>query len=147
MEIKIKKVHPWAQLPQRMSEGAAAYDLFLPEDTYIRPGRQVISLGFSMAIPKGYAAEIQPRSGFSSKGMMDDSDERMEADVMYGLIDSDYRGAVGVIVHSKERFSFGVPKGLRIAQMLIRKVEEPVFVEVESLDETERGDGGFGSTN
>lgn len=147
MEIKIKKLTEGAKLPQRMSFGAAAYDLFLPQEVYIRPGRQVIGLGFSMEIPNGYAAEIQPRSGFASKGMLDDSDERMDADVMYGLIDSDYRGEVGVIIHSKERFSFGVPKGMRIAQMIIRKVEEPAFVEVESLDETERGDGGFGSTN
>ena len=147
MEIKIKKLMKGAKLPQRMSEGAAAYDLFLPEDTYIRPGRQVISLGFSMEIPKGYAAEIQPRSGFASKGMLDDSDERMDADVMYGLIDSDYRGEVGVIIHSEEDYCFGVTKGMRIAQMIIRKVEDVEFREVESLSETERGKGGFGSTN
>ena len=133
--------------PKRMTEGAAAYDLFLPQDVYVRSGRQVIGLGFSMEIPKGYAAEIQPRSGFASKGMLDDSDERMDSDVMYGLIDSDYRGEVGVIIHSKENFCFGVPYGTRIAQMIIRKVEDVEFREVESLSETERGKGGFGSTN
>lgn len=136
-----------AILPKRMTEGAAAYDLFLPQYVYVRSGRQVIGLGFSMEIPKGYAAEIQPRSGFSSKGMLDDSDERKDADVMYGLIDSDYRGEVGLIIRSNERFYFGIPYGTRIAQMIIRKVEDADFVESDSLSDTERGDGGFGSTN
>lgn len=147
MEIKIKKLMKGAKLPQRMSEGAAAYDLSLPEDTYIRPGRQVISLGFSMEIPKGYAAEIQPRSGFASKGILDKDLERNDADVLYGLIDSDYRGAVGVIINSNENYNFPVPAGIRIAQMIIRKMEDVEFVESDSLSETERGKGGFGSTN
>lgn len=147
MEIKIKKLMKGAKLPQRMSEGAAAYDLFLPQDIYVRAGRQVVDLGFSMEIPKGYAAEIQPRSGFASKGILDKDLERNDADVLYGLIDSDYRGAVGVIINSNEKYNFPVPAGLRIAQMIIRKVEDAEFSEVESLSETERGKGGFGSTN
>ena len=147
MEIRIKKLSEWALIPQRMSDGAAAYDLFLPEDTYIRSGRQVVGLGFAMEIPQGYAAERQPRSGFASKGIPDKDWERMDADVLYGLIDSDYRGEVGVIINSNEQYNFPVPAGLRIAQMIIRKVEDVEFREVESLSETERGKGGFGSTN
>ena len=147
MEIRIKKLSEGASVPVRMSMGAAAYDLFLPEDTYIRSGRQVVGLGFAMEIPQGYAAEIQPRSGFASKGIPDKDYERMDADVLYGLIDSDYRGVVGVIINSNEKYNFPVPAGLRIAQMIIRKVEDAEFSEVESLSETERGKGGFGSTN
>ena len=147
MKIRIKKLSDVARIPQRMSSGAAAYDLFLPEDTYIRSGRQVVGLGFAMEIPQGYAAEIQPRSGFASKGIPDKDYERMDADVLYGLIDSDYRGEVGVIINSNEKYNFPVPAGLRIAQMIIRKVEDVEFSEVESLSETERGKGGFGSTN
>ena len=147
MEIRIKKLSEWAIIPQRMSDGAAAYDLFLPEDTYIRSGRQVVGLGFAMEIPQGYAAEIQPRSGFASKGIPDKDWERMDADVLYGLIDSDYRGEVGVIINSNEQYNFPVPAGLRIAQMIIRKVEDVEFSEFESLSETKRGKGGFGSTN
>lgn len=147
MEIKIKKLMKGAKLPQRMSEGAAAYDLFLPQDIYVLAGRQVVGLGFSIEIPQGYAAEIQPRSGFASKGILDKDLERNDADVLYGLIDSDYRGEVGVIINSNEKYNFPVPAGLRIAQMIIRKVEDVEFREVESLSETERGKGGFGSTN
>lgn len=147
MEIRIKKLSEWAIIPQRMSDGAAAYDLFLPEDAYIRSGRQVVGLGFAMEIPQGYAAEIQPRSGFASKGIPDKDCERMDADVLYGLIDSDYRGEVGVIINSNEQYNFPVPAGLRIAQMIIRKVEDVEFSEFESLSETKRGKGGFGSTN
>lgn len=147
MEIRIKKLSEWAIIPQKMSDGAAAYDLFLPEDTYIRSGRQVVGLGFAMEIPQGYAAEIQPRSGFASKGIPDKDCERMDADVLYGLIDSDYRGEVGVIINSNEKYNFPITAGLRIAQMIIRKVEDVEFSEFESLSETKRGKGGFGSTN
>ena len=147
MEIRIKKLSDVARIPQRMSSGAAAYDLYLKEDVYISMGRQVVGLGFAMEIPQGYAAEIQPRSGFASKGMLDKDLERNDADVLYGLIDSDYRGEVGVIINSNEKHNFLVPKGTRIAQMIIRKVEDVEFSEVESLSETERGKGGFGSTN
>ena len=67
MEIKIKKLMKGAKLPQRMSSGAAAYDLYLKEDVCISRGRQVVGLGFAMEIPQGYAAEIQPRSGLARK--------------------------------------------------------------------------------
>ena len=130
-----------------MSSGAAAYDLYLKEDIYISSGRQVVGLGFAMEIPQGYAAEIQPRSGFASKGILAKDLVRYDADVLYGLIDSDYRGEVGVIINSNEEDDFLVPAGTRIAQMIIKKVEDVEFREVESLSETERGKGGFGSTN
>lgn len=147
MEIRIKKLSERARIPQRMSSGAAAYDLYLKEDVYISSGRQVVGLGFAMEIPKGYAAEIQPRSGFASKGILAKDLERYDADVLYGLIDSDYRGEVGVIINSNEEDDFLVPAWTRIAQMIIKKVEDVEFSEVESLSETERGKGGFGSTN
>ena len=147
MEIRIKILSEGASVPVRMSRGAAAYDLYIPSEVYVRSGRQVIGLGFAMEIPQGYAAEIQPRSGFASKGMLDKDLERNDADVLYGLIDSDYRGEVGVIINSNEKFKFLIPAGTRIAQMIIRKVEDVEFVRVEELTKTERGNGGFGSTN
>ena len=103
-----------------------------------------------MEIPFGYEAKIEPRSGYSSKGMKGcryiGYEERFNADVLIGKIDSDYRGNVGVIVNNNEPFEFSVEKGERIAQMTIYKVEEADFVLSDNLSDTERGDGGFGST-
>lgn len=69
MKIKFKKLHKGAKLPKKATEGSAAYDLYLAEDVIIEPGRQVIPLGFAMEMPEGIQALIDPRSGFSSKGM------------------------------------------------------------------------------
>ena len=147
-------------MPKKATEGSAAYDLYVPEDMTLTRGiRKVIDLKFSMEIPNGYAATIQPRSGFSVKGMevevfdsypFDDEvteDKRIDADVIRGLIDSDYRGSVGVIIkinemHDEIRFK----KGTRIAQMQIIEVPQVELVEVEELSDTDRGQGGFGST-
>lgn len=69
MKVKFKKLLPGARLPEKATKGAAAYDLYVAEDVIIRPGRSIISLGFAMEMPEGYEALIDPRSGFSSKGM------------------------------------------------------------------------------
>lgn len=151
-------------MPQKATEGAAAYDLYVPEDITLIGWRQVINLRFSIELPKGYAATIQPRSGFSAKGIeveeqftLDDGSiktemVRVDGDVVRGLIDADYRGEVGVILHfmslysSNERFHYTIKKGTRIAQMQIVKVPQVELVQVEELSETDRGEGGFGHT-
>lgn len=163
MKIKFKKLHEGARLPKKATEGSAAYDLYLAEDVIIKPGRQVIPLGFAMEMPEGIQALIDPRSGFSSKGMegckmnlkfsnvepfyeLIPTEEiaRFDCDVIEGKIDSDYRDGVGVIIHNHDCI-FLVKAGTRIAQMTFSKVESPVFEEVEELSESNR-EGGFGST-
>lgn len=69
MKVKFKKLHEGARLPEKATEGSAAYDLYVPEDVIIEPGRQIIQLGFAMEMEEGYEALVDPRSGFSSKGM------------------------------------------------------------------------------
>ena len=145
-------------MPKKATNGAAAYDLYAPEDVEIKLGRQVIDLKFSMELPHGYAATVQPRSGFSAKGFeasvcdayfegAELHDERLNADVLLGLIDEDYRGNVGVIVKNKQYHdTMFIKKGTRIAQMRIVEVPETELVEVCELSDTDRGDGGFGST-
>ena len=166
MKTKFKKLHEGALLPKKATEGSAAYDLYVPEDTIIKPGRQVIPLGFAMEMPSGYEALIDARSGFSSKGMegylvgevysqdgyarseekvMSLKPTRFDCDVLQGKIDSDYREGVGVIVHSRTDNEFLVKAGTRIAQMTFLKVETVEWEETDTLSETER-DGGFGST-
>lgn len=147
-------------MPQKQHEGDAAFDLYVPEDTEIHSRRQVIDLKFGLELPKGYAATIQPRSGFSAKGMevevdrskidLPDIDYRLDADVIRGLVDENYRGNVGVIVRVHEPFTLGerliIKKGTRIAQMQIVEVPQVELIEVEELSDTDRGEGGFGST-
>lgn len=146
MKIRIKKLTEKAVIPQKATEGSAAYDVKIPSNVTIMQGRQVIPLDFAIELPYGYEAKIEPRSGFSRKGMEDYRGERKDADVLVGKIDSDYRGNVGVLVNSHESYPFLLAEGTRIAQMTIYKVEDAEFEETEELSETDRGIGGYGST-
>lgn len=144
MKVKIKL--EGGIMPTKGTKGAAAFDLYLPNSTKVFKGRQVLPLYFSIELPKGFCAKIMPRSGYSSKGVEDILGKRHDTDIELGLIDEDYRGVVGVIVNNHDN-AYTLRKGTRIAQMLIEKVELDVeFEEVENLSDTERGDGGFGST-
>lgn len=151
-------------IPVKGSAYAAAYDLYVPYDIVLHYGRQVVDLRFSMELPHGLAAIVQPRSGFSSKGMLVYKESRfsllrwlglgvknarIDADVLIGLIDEDYRGGVGVIIQNRYRGLFHravIPAGTRIAQMRIVAVPEVVFTETEELDMTKDRRGGYGST-
>lgn len=138
---------PQAIIPTKATPGSAAYDVYCPVDTRLRSGRQVIPLGFAIELPDGYEAKIEPRSGYSSKGFaatLGVKEYRIDADVIPGKIDSDYRSGVGVIVHSKENRIHIIKAGQRIAQLTIYKVETADFSEVDELTDTERGEGGFG---
>lgn len=172
--VKIKMLSDKAITPKRATVGSVAYDVCVPEDTIIRRGRQVIPLQFAIELPdKCHEAKIEPRSGFSSKGMegyalyhkseptfdsrliggvgikdveyIAAQPDRFDADVLTGKIDSDFRNSVGVIINSHEERDFLVKAGTRIAQMTIYKVPETVFVAVSELSETDRK-GGFGHT-
>lgn len=163
MEIKVKL--NGGIMPKKQHEGDAAFDLYVPEDVVLQHGRQIVDLKFSIELPMGYAATIQPRSGFSSKGIEveeffapfggdeDMTTTRIEGDVIRGLIDSCYRGNVGVILNTyslganyNELFYHVLKKGTRIAQMQIVEVPKVELIEADSLSDTDRGDGGFGST-
>ena len=123
---------------QIAKEGDAGADLKASEDTVIpSKGRCLVSTGISMAIPIGYVGLIWPRSGLAVKHGIDSG---------AGVIDSGYRGEIRVLLFNHSESDFEVVKGDRIAQILIQKIESPQFVQVETLDETERGSGGFGST-
>lgn len=146
--------------PQKMHPEDAAYDLFLPSDVQVREGRQVIPLGFCIELKKGQTALIRPRSGFSAKGIEAVITEvvayaerktvcRLDADVLEGTIDPNYRGEVGVILKCDHRL-YGrkavIPAQTRIAQMLIVETPETRLVESEELSSTDRGADGYGST-
>ena len=142
--IKIKRLSEDALIPVRATDGAACFDLYVPKDTPVCKGRNIIPLDIAIEIPYGTYAEIRPRSGFSAKGFEDITGCRRDADVLHGCVDADYRGNVGVIVRSEDYFI--VAKGTRVAQMLIGSYIPCDFVEVEELSSTDRNAGGFGST-
>lgn len=153
-------------MPKKAHPSDAAFDLYVPEDVVLRHGRQIIDLKFSIELPVGYAATIQPRSGFSSKGIEVEEHfnlfegcedtitmERINGDVLRGLVDSGYRGNVGVILNIvqmgcgyNEEYYHVLKKGTRIAQMQIVEVPQVDLIEVDELSETDRGEGGFGHT-
>lgn len=148
INVKIK-LEDGGIMPKKATPGSAAYDVYLPYDMDVKTGRQVLPLNLRTEIPSGYEAMIEPRSGFSSKGMegyINNVAHRYDADVISGKVDADYRGIVGVIVINRDE-EFQLPKGTRIAQMTIRKVEnDALFVEAAELSSTQRGVGGFGHT-
>lgn len=128
--------------PMRMTEHAAGVDLCAAVKgvTVLSPGEiRLIPCGFAMALPHGYEAQVRPRSGLASKFGVTLINSP-------GTIDSDYRGEVMVPLINHGKSDFKIERGMRIAQMLILPVPKVDIVEVEDLDETTRGKGGFGHT-
>lgn len=140
MFIKTKVLDKRATLPEPMTASAAGSDLCAIEDTHLQPGeRRLIKTGLAMEIPAGYVGLVCSRSGMALKhGVF-----VLNAP---GVVDSDYRGDVGVILFNGGSSAFPIMTGDRIAQLLIMPVAQVGFMDVEELDDTERGEGGFGST-
>lgn len=142
--VKIKRLPGGADLalPVRMTEQSAGFDLpaAVPGPVVLKPGEiRLIPCGFAMAIPVGYEGQVRPRSGLSSKHGIAPVNSP-------GTIDADYRGEVHVPLINLGRSDFTVERGMRVAQMLILPVPPVRLIEVDELDDTPRGSGGFGHT-
>lgn len=130
------------ELPEYATQGSAGMDLRanLEEPFLLKAGaRALIPTGLYIALPQGYEAQIRPRSGLALKkgiGLLNSP----------GTIDSDYRGEIGIIMMNHSNEDFLINDGERIAQMVIARYEQAEWQQVEDLDETERGAGGFGHT-
>ncbi|KAM0883463.1 hypothetical protein ACQ4PT_031625 [Festuca glaucescens] len=136
--LKVKKLSENAILPRRGSAFAAGYDLSSAvEVTVPARGKALVATDLSIAIPEGTYARVAPRSGLALKHSID---------VGAGVIDADYRGPVGVVLFNHSEVDFAVKPGDRIAQLIIQMIATPEVAEVEDLDATVRGEGGFGST-
>jgi dUTP pyrophosphatase len=137
MELKVKRIHPDAQIPVYGHPGDAGMDLFSVVERTLAPGEVfAVPTGIQVAIPAGFAGLIWDKSGISLKGV-----HRLA-----GVVDAGYRGEVQVVMINLGRHPFALKKGMKIAQMLIQPVAAVKIVESETLDDTSRGDGGFGST-
>ncbi|GMI91249.1 DUTP-PYROPHOSPHATASE-LIKE 1 [Hibiscus trionum] len=136
--LKVKKLSEKAVLPSRGSALAAGYDLSSATDTTVPArGKALIPTDLSISVPEGTYGRVAPRSGLAWKHSID---------VGAGVIDADYRGPLGVILFNHSDVEFEVKVGDRIAQLIIEKIMTPDVLEVEDLDSTTRGGGGFGST-
>lgn len=141
--VKIKIVNRGSQqLPAYATPESAGMDLRanVAEPVVLRPlERRIIPTGLYMALPPGYEAQVRPRSGLAFKYGITVLNSP-------GTIDSDYRGELGVLLVNLSNEDFTIQAGERIAQMVIARHEQGEFVEVEELDDTERGAGGYGHT-
>ena len=142
VEIRFKRIHPGAQMPAYQSAEAAGMDLHacLDAPVTLQPGDLArVPLGFIMAIPKGHEGQVRPRSGLAAKF-------GVTVPNAPGTIDSDYRGEALVALINLGRAAFTVEHGMRIAQLIVAPVLHVQVREVDELDATQRGSGGFGST-
>lgn len=165
MKLQIKRLTETAIMPRKFHPTDSGFDLFADEDVIIEPGETaVIKTGIAIALPPNHEAQIRPKSGVTSKTKLR---------VQLGTVDEHYRGEVGIIVdnirHPSEydaiecalglrdtfeyctdipvpRGTYRISKGDKIAQMVIAPVAHPEIIEVDELDETDRGVNGFGST-
>ncbi len=137
MLLRIKRIHPEARLPAYQHPGDAGLDLFSAEDEVLRAGElRAVPTGIQMAIPGGYVGLIWDKSGISLHGV-----HRLA-----GVVDAGYRGEVKVVMINLGTEPFIIKKGMKIAQLLIQPVAAAEVREAADLDDTSRGEGGFGST-
>ncbi len=142
MKIRIMKLKESAVIPDYQTVQSAAVDVAACLDAPVMLeslDRAIIPTGFALALPVGYEAQLRPRSGMAAK-------HGIALANGVGTIDADYRGEVGVIVINLSKEMFTIEPGMRIAQMVIAKHETAEWELVDSLDETERGASGYGST-
>ena len=142
IDLRIKKLRENAVVPTYGSEFSAGADLYaaIDEEIVIAPGEtKLIPTGLAFEIPEGYAGFVYARSGLATKRGLAPANK-------VGVIDSDYRGEVMTALHNHGSESQKIEKGERIAQMVIAPYVTASFILSESLDDTERGEGGFGST-
>ena len=143
MEIKIKKLSKNAVIPTNQTGLEAGYDLYSTEDAWLRPHeRRLFKTNIAMEIPDGYYGRVAPRSGLAFKHGID---------VLAGVIDQTYRGDIGVILYNTnggdDTNSVQIKEGQAIAQIIIENCAKAKFIEVADLDDTARGDKGYGSSD
>lgn len=144
LQLKILENGCGLPIPKYESEGAAGLDLLAAisesKNIIILPGKaEMVPTGIAIALPKGFEAQIRPRSGLAAKNGITILNSP-------GTIDSDYRGEISAMLINHSKVNFEIERGMRIAQMVIAPVVQFNLIKAETLDETKRGAGGFGST-
>ena len=152
--IKFKKLNENAIIPTKGKKGDAGFDLFTLNDISVLPRQTiVVPTGMSVQLEPNQEATIRPRSGISLKGCSSANNffEPSEYDspylrVLLGTLDSNYRGDIGIIVYNQENYTVIIPAKTKLAQMVVSIISEDEVVVVDELEDSDRGDKGFGST-
>ena len=139
MSLKVKKLTYDATVPTRGSDCAVGYDLYSSEDAVVpnQAGRALVGTGITVVLPPGVYGRVAPRSGLAVKHCIN---------VGAGVIDPDYTGEIKVVLFNHGSNDFEIKKGDRIAQLVLERCETPPIEEINIVEDTERGSGGFGST-
>jgi dUTP pyrophosphatase len=137
--MDIQSLHPAFIMPTKASDKAGAFDIFMPEAGIATGESRLVGLGFAAAVPEGHVGLLLPRSSSGAK-------HGLELNNTCGVIDSDYRGEWKAAVKTKTGIAFPWQAGDRILQFMIVPIANVALNQVDSLDETKRGEGGFGST-
>jgi dUTP pyrophosphatase len=140
LKVLVKKLCPEAKIPKLEHLGDSGVDLYSVESCTIKPGEiRLVKTGLAIAFPNGFEAQVRPKSGLALNFGISIVNTP-------GTIDSGYRGEICIILVNHGKKAFVVEKNKKIAQMVFQKIEKPEFEIVENLDETKRGNSGFGST-
>lgn len=138
MQLGVKKLVPDSIIPTRGSDGAVGYDIYSNENCVISSDdRWAVSTGISIVLPEGVYGRVAPRSGLSVKHGIHTG---------AGVIDPDYTGEIKVVLFNLGHEDFKIKKGDRIAQLILERCETPPVVEIDTIEMTDRGSSGFGST-
>lgn len=138
MKVQLQKLDAEAKLPSYAHAGDAGMDVYALQEVVLRPGeRTIVPTGIAMAVPQGYVALVWDKSGRAVKNGIT---------TMAGVIDAGYRGEVGIVIYNASVEAVTIGKHEKVAQILIQPVVSAELEEVDSLDDTDRGEGGFGST-
>ena len=139
MSLGVKKLCYDAIVPTRGSDGAVGYDLYSSEDAIVpcQAGRALVGTGITIVLPSSVYGRVAPRSGLAVKHCIN---------VGAGVIDPDYTGEIKVVLFNHGEKDFEIKKGDRIAQLILERYETPPIEEINIVEDTERGSGGFGST-
>lgn len=138
IKVKIVKISEDAIVPKYATSQDAGCDIYSIEDVIIKSKEyKSIRTGIKIEIPEGYYGRIAPKSGLALKNGID---------TLAGVVDSGYRGEINVLLINNSNFDFNIEKGNKIAQIIFEKMDQAIFEEVKELNETDRGENGFGST-
>lgn len=147
MNIGVKKIHENAVIPQFAHATDTGFDLFTVENTIIQANKKsIVRTGLIFDLPYGWGIQVRNKSGITVKGVPNLLGYNADITVYIGTIDSAYRGELGIMVKNETEETIVIPSGTKLAQGVLEKVYQCTFTEVEEVSETDRGNGGFGST-
>ena len=147
MNIGVKKIHENAVIPKFAHATDTGFDLFTVENTIIQANKKsIVRTGLIFDLPYGWGIQVRNKSGITVKGVPNLLGYNADITVYIGTIDSAYRGELGIMVKNETEETIVIPSGTKLAQGVLEKVYQCTFEEIEEVSETDRGNGGFGST-